>query len=292
MKAAFRHPMLKYIVPYIKILRLQNVLMAAVAVCLGYWLSRSGFSVISLLLLVVASIAATGYGNVINDIKDCATDRISHPDRPLPRGDISVSSASFYATLLVAIALTSAFIASSTHGLATFVPLAILTLYSFYLKRTPLIGNITVALLVAYALLFGGLMAPGFNRLLIPAFLAFLLNIAREIVKDIQDRPGDIAAGIITSAALPRKLLKKILYGISTFYFCILFTPTLLHYFGLVYAITCATLVVPLHILWLMRLRGAHKPDAFGPVSKYIKLEMLAGLVAITVDELYMMVVG
>jgi len=69
----------------IKIVRPGNALMTGAAVLLGSWLARSAAPLVSLFLLVAAAMSAVGFGNVINDIVDIETDRVSHPDRPLPK---------------------------------------------------------------------------------------------------------------------------------------------------------------------------------------------------------------
>jgi geranylgeranylglycerol-phosphate geranylgeranyltransferase len=188
----------------IKIVRPANALLTGGAVALGFWLARSPAPVFSLCLLVVAAISAVGFGNVINDIVDLESDRISHPDRPLPKNDLSKYEATIFAFFCGCFSLVNAFLVTPFHGFATLAPLVLLGLYAFVFKGTPLAGNIVVSFLVAYALLFGGLTAPRMERLFVPALLAFLLNVAREIAKDLQDKDGDQRAGVITSAALPK----------------------------------------------------------------------------------------
>jgi geranylgeranylglycerol-phosphate geranylgeranyltransferase len=166
------------------------------------------------------------------------------------------------------------------------VPLLILTLYAFRLKGTPLAGNVMVSALVAYALLFGSLGAPHFTHLLIPAVLAMLLNFCREIIKDVQDAPGDRAAGISTTAVLGEKAVRRIIYGCSIVYFALLFVPALLGHFGIVYAGVVAATALPLSFL---RLRKLHRPDwptQCASISTLLKIEMLAGLLALAIDRL------
>jgi len=88
------------IVSYIRIIRYSNALMAGLTTFLGFWLSDSSLSRSSVLLLIVATICSTGFGNTINDIFDIDSDRINHPDRPLPQGNISVRSAWIFSMLL------------------------------------------------------------------------------------------------------------------------------------------------------------------------------------------------
>ena len=271
----------------VKILRPRNAVMAGGAVVLGYWLTGSEYSVQRVVFLVMAAIASTGFGNVLNDILDISTDRISHPDRPLPRGDISVAQASIYTVLLVITALSLSFSISPAHGIATLVPLVILLLYAFFLKGTQLAGNMVVASLVAYALLYGGINRPAFHILLMPAFLAFLLNLPREIIKDIQDETGDRIAGYTTTASLPRSLLKGIIYSCSGIYLVLLFMPFILAQFGFIYGLISLSVVLPIHIKRATLFRSGME-TMLSRISALYKVEMVAGLAALAADKLFL----
>ncbi|MDR0306602.1 MAG: UbiA family prenyltransferase [Chitinispirillales bacterium] len=279
--------MIKAILPLISIVRLGNVVMTGCAVILGIWLTQSGISTFTAFFLMTAAMAATAYGNVINDILDIKSDLISHPERPLANGSMSVRTAAVFAAALVIASLLSALWASTFHLKAAFLPLILLTLYSIYFKRTRLMGNFIVALLVAYALLFGSLPLPQTKILFLPAMLAFLLNFCREIAKDIQDTEGDRNAGITTSAALPDTALKAILLSTAAAYASIAFLPSLLlKHFGIVYTIVCLLAVIPLHVLWITEVLKADLKNRAKRIAMILKLEMIAGLLAMALDKI------
>ena len=274
---------------YVTIIRPQNAALTGIAVALGFWLGRGAFparSVIQLLLLVAAAGVAAAFGNVINDIHDIASDRISHPGRPLPRNEISRRAAWIYAALLALLSLLCAWFVTPLHAVATAVPLTLLAAYTLFLKATPLAGNILISLLVSYALLFGGLAAPLFDRLLIPALLAFLLNFMREIIKDVQDEPGDHLAGIRTTAVLPAAVIRTLIYYVTVLYCGLLFLPALLHQFGRVYALVCAAAVLPLCIAFTALFAGKNWRTKLSLLSILLKIEMAAGLAALAADQI------
>ena len=276
-----------FILPYLRIARMPNALLAGTAVALGFWLGHSTLSIFSLLLLIVAALAATAFGNVINDLKDIATDRISHPNRPLPLEEISVRAAWLYAVLLALAALIAASFVSPMHALATLIPIVLLAVYTQFLKGTPFAGNIVVSLLVAYALLFGGLSTPSFSRLLIPAVLAFLLNCSREIIKTIQDAPGDQAQGLVTAAAFPAAVIKTVVGINSGVYLLLLFVPWLLYHFGAVYAGVCMVGVLPIQFYWLFLFMRKKWQMRLAFLTSLIKWEMVIGLLALALDQLF-----
>lgn len=276
---------MKTVKVYLKLLRINNALIASITVAIGYWLSESPYSIWMLFLLMFATIAATGFGNVINDIHDIDSDRISHPQRPLPKGDLSINSAKVFSVILIIISMTCGFAVSVTHGVATLIPLILLIIYARFLKGTPLAGNIIVALLVAYSILYGALNAPGFSRVIYPALFAFILNISREIIKDIEDEAGDKAAKVITTAILPHQLLRYMIYCFSVIYTIVLFIPYFNTTFGMPYLFSCVIAVLPLHIYRTVLIVSGKWKEHLGRISMLFKVEMLCGLAAIAVDR-------
>lgn len=275
------------IAPYIQIIRYSNALMAGLTTFLGSWLSDSTLPLSSILLLIAATICSTGFGNTINDIQDIDSDRISHPGRPLPKGDISVRSAWIYSLLLLLTALISSFTVSNLHGLATLLPLLLLTLYAFFLKATPIAGNLLVATLVAYTILYGALGEAGFSRLIFPASIAFLLNFSREIIKDLQDSDGDKSSGVVTSAVLPIRILKKMIYVCSAACISLLLITIYMKLFGNLYTVISLSIIVPLHIYRTVLICIKHFEKRFTLISTLFKLEMLAGLIALAADKIF-----
>jgi geranylgeranylglycerol-phosphate geranylgeranyltransferase len=268
----------------IQITRPVNMLLSACAVVLGYHVAATPPNWVSLSLLCAAALCTTAFGNVINDVLDIPTDRISHPDRPLVTGAISRHGALLYAWLLGLSAALLGFAHSPQSALAVLVPLAALLLYSLLLKQTPLSGNVTVSLLVAYALVFGGLHGPQRAQLYIPALLAFLLNLCREIFKDIQDCDGDTAAGKATSAVLPAGVLQAVCTTATVGYLLLLELPVLLGQRGVFYLGITLGVCLPLSLYRLYALFFKQWQLSTAQLSRHCKIEMLCGLCALGVD--------
>jgi geranylgeranylglycerol-phosphate geranylgeranyltransferase len=238
------------IAAYIKLIRPGNAAMAALGVCLGFWLSGAQRSLLSLALMAISALCATGFGNCVNDINDVESDKINHPARPLPSGAITVLQASIVAAGCGLAALVLSATVSPTYCVATAIPLILLSLYAARLKATPLAGNILVSALVAYPLLYGAFEAPRLAYLAVPAMLAFLLNLSREIVKDVQDELGDRAQRLATTAVLSVPFLRIVITFVNILYVACMFLPYALGHFGLVYLGICLAAVLPLHLWW------------------------------------------
>ncbi|MBD3393666.1 MAG: hypothetical protein GF418_16180 [Chitinivibrionales bacterium] len=271
-------------VAYFKIIRPKNAAMTAVAVALGFWVADSTRTLYALALLIVSAVCAVGFGNVVNDICDAEADRINHPNRPIPSGNMTIRSAAVWAVVLAAAALVSGGLVSRIHLLGCALPLFLLLAYALFLKGTPLAGNTVVSLLVAYALLYGGLGAPAFVHLMIPAFLAFLLNLSREIVKDMEDQAGDRLHGLLTTASLPLPALRALLVWLGIVYVLNLFIPSIAGHFGIVYLVVCA-LLLPLHVTWAAMLLRRTDRHVLSRISSLIKWEMLGGMAAVAADR-------
>ena len=89
------------------------------------------------------------------------------------------------------------------------VSAALLFAYNTRLKRSGFWGNVVVGTVTALTIVYGALISGGVGHAWVGFLFAFLLTIAREIVKDIEDIRGDLEAdarslpiekGITTSA--------------------------------------------------------------------------------------------
>lgn len=272
---------------YFRILRPINVILTVFGVVLGSWLTYSHRPIFPLVLLLLAAIGAVGFGNVVNDIKDSESDRINHPDRPIPKGEISSSQAGYFAFGLAFFSLGCAYFVSFEHFIGTLIPLAALTIYTLFLKGTPLVGNILVSILVAYPIIFGGINSAQVHILIIPAAMAFFLNLCREIIKDMQDRKGDLTYGIKTTAIIPANILRIILLGISLVNLSIFFLPYLYNHFHLVYLFICICIIVPIHLFWLFLFLVRFSQNQLERISVLLKIEMLSGLIALAADKFF-----
>ncbi len=280
---------MKTLIHFIHLCRFFNAAIAAAATALGVWVSGAmahSAGIYEFALLCIASFCATCYGNCINDIADVEEDRINRPSRVLPSNALPVRIALICAICTALLTGIAAAFASILHLWGVIIPLLLLTLYTLRLKSIPLLGNVVVSLLVAYALLFGGFQGPEFFRLFIPATLAFILNLVRELIKDVQDEYGDRRAGKRTSAVLNAFGIKTIIVAcMIVFIPCSLVAYTTGQY-GHAYLYILIALVYPLHLLISVIALAVRFPHGTGSLSLLVKLELAAGLIAIAMDTL------
>lgn len=259
-----------------------------------------------LLVFIVVLIAAGGY--MINDYFDVKTDLINRPDKVVV--DKHIKASSVYAAYFVinAIALIASFYVSYRIGVIsmTFLfPLAmgLLWFYSTTYKRQLLIGNILISVVVAGVPILVALYEmpliharylqyPAAYKVLLRviagwcgayAFFAFIVNLLRELIKDIEDFEGDIAFGRTT---LPiafglktSKIVVTILIGITivliesvSFY---LMEPNKLDAITLGYF--HLLLILPLIVSAILLFLASQKKH-YKAISLIIKLVMVFGL--------------
>ena len=267
----------------IKISRPENVIITFFAVIVGAVISV-GINTLQLNIFFGAiSLAfACAAGNVINDIYDIEVDKINKPDRVLSSGGLSIPNAKiiYFITLLMSIAF------SIINGIISLVFVLVvnilLFLYSADLKKRILIGNFVVAVLTASALIYGGQIAGNITGSIIPAVFAFLINLIREIIKDMEDVKGDSEKGVLT---FPNKFgfikTKKIIYLITFVLILATFYPFLFNIYKIEYFIIVMLTVNPVLIYFLKSLLDDDSAKNLQKLSFLLKLNMLFGMIAI-----------
>ncbi len=178
------------------LVRGRNLLIAAAGVAVGGTLAMGRVALPRELLLAMLSAAALGAaGNVANDLWDVEADRVNKPHRPLPSGAVPSGVAVAVGGVAGGLGLVLAWLAGWTVMWIAFPALVVMLAYSPVLKTRPLVGNLAVAVLGSLPLVYGAGAVGDWHAGMVPFWLAALLHLAREIVKDIEDVPGDLAAG-------------------------------------------------------------------------------------------------
>ena len=273
----------KKIFAYIKITRPLNVLITFLVVVVAILISQNERT--DLCTILLASIAASlvaAAGNIVNDIYDIESDKISHPNRVLVLGKLNKTEVKLEYLILNFISAIISINLSQTLFAIVFISALLLFIYSAYLKKIPLIGNIVIALLTGLAFIYGGFTSGNPVAAIVPAVFAFLINLIREIVKDIQDIEGDTKAGVITFPIKFGFKKSKILILIITISL-ILYTlyPFITELYKIEYFVVVMVFVNPLLILSLKFLFDSKKENNLSVVSNMLKLNMVLGLIAI-----------
>jgi geranylgeranylglycerol-phosphate geranylgeranyltransferase len=267
----------------VKIVRPLNFLITFISVIVAAVICLPGHSIeLNVFLAALSASLVMASGNIINDIYDIDIDRVNKPSRPLPSGKISIKEA--YILYFVFIA-ASVFISSLLNEKAiaiVLVSILLLFLYSKYLKRIPLVGNITVAILTGLVFIFGGVVVENLAAAIVPAVFAFLINLIREIVKDMEDVEGDKKAGVITFPIKFGSLKSKLFISLITISLILYtFYPFITQLYKIEYFIIVMVIVNPLLVYCLKILFGDESVKNLKRISNLLKLSMVFGLIAI-----------
>jgi 4-hydroxybenzoate polyprenyltransferase len=299
-----------------RLIRLPNLIIVAVTQALIYYqllqltfrkYSLSGtFSSFEYVLFAVATILITASGYIINDIYDIETDRINKPDKRIIQVHLSVSNAwKIYISIILTGAFISLYLAVQRYDLFYWFiyPVAIFLLYGYsrWFKGIPYLGNIIVSLFCAAvpgifflseAHILKELKIKDLSSflslhglLLSYVIFAFLTNLYREIVKDLQDEAGDKLANIHTAAVyFGNKTTKFVALFIALIISIVIiytFSQAIFSNIPYLFAVQCLLIQMPLSVS-IIKLIQAKNDKAFRNVGLWIKLIMINGLILIT----------
>jgi geranylgeranylglycerol-phosphate geranylgeranyltransferase len=267
---------------YLEVTRPFNVGITFVSILAACYLANREDQIWSQALIasLVGALIAAG-ANAINDYFDIDIDRINKPYRPLPRGALEPRDVFvlWFALTLIGI-LLNLFLNFTAIVIAVAASLALYG-YSARLKRTVLAGNLLVGIMTGLAFVYGAVAVGKPERSWIPALFAFLINVGREIVKDIEDIEGDSKNGAET---LPVKHGVKPSLVLATTVLLILVGTTVIPYVTELYNFLYIPIVLIVDILVLLVVVSMwmnSTPKNLSRLSILLKVSMPIGLVAI-----------
>jgi len=275
--------LLKKILAVFRIIRPLNFIIIFLSITVAYVISNKGESLnLIIILAAFAGSLAGAAGNVINDYYDIETDKINKPDRVLPSGDLTGKEAFFLYLILIFFSLDIALWAGVKSFLVVIVSTAVIFLYSYKLKRVPLLGNIIVSLMTGMAFVLGAIVAENISGGIIPAVFALVINFIREIVKDIEDMEGDLKNGIKTFPIISGTKKARNIATVSIVALILLtIMPFLFEFYKIEYTVLVMLVVNPLLVITVKLLHTSDSRENMKKVSGLLKSSMIFGLIAI-----------
>ncbi|MFI0430791.1 geranylgeranylglycerol-phosphate geranylgeranyltransferase [Mariniflexile sp. HMF6888] len=226
---------------YLNLIRWKNLLMIAIVQLLIKYALLEPFGVqtsldtLGITLLILATICIAAAGNIINDIFDVETDSVNKPDKLIVGKSISEKTAYnlfiIFNVIGVGIGFYLSHLVDRNAFFSLFVIISVLLyVYASYLKQTLLIGNIVISVLVALTLIIVGVfeLLPSttsinqqtqltfFKIIFDYAVFAFIINLLREMTKDLEDINGDHKTGMNTlPIAIGSERATKVVFALS-----------------------------------------------------------------------------
>jgi 4-hydroxybenzoate polyprenyltransferase len=251
--------------------------------------------------LVLASIFIAAAGYVINDYFDINIDLINKPSKIIVDRHIKRRWAIVFHIVLSFIGFVlSCFIGYKLRNIyiPVFNLLSIIALwfYSTTFKKKLLIGNVLISLLTAWVILvltFAEhrltLISPAvyWKKLLKLSFIyagfAFIISLVREVIKDMEDTPGDAKHGCTTMPIIWGMQVSKVFVAVWLVVLIAAVSALQIYilqsgwWFSAVYSLI--TIIIPL--VWVLKkLYRAHTPNQFHELSAAVKFVMFTGILS------------
>jgi geranylgeranylglycerol-phosphate geranylgeranyltransferase len=277
-----------------EILRPLNCLMGSLTVIIGILNTRVGVDSFALIINIILGIFTyfflAGSGNVINDYYDVEIDKINRPERPIPRGSITLNQAKIIWLITALVGIVIAILHSFLFKIGYLnIIIAVFMaftgwLYAAWGKKSGFIGNIIVSVSFSIGLVYGAIL----NSSNVPFYIyyffltSFFLLLSREIIKGCEDIEGDKKEGVKTLAiriGIEKSTRTSMTFGILAIIFFILpyFTDIINRIFFLISMVFGLGVVI--YAVIIMMKRNLVRRD-FKKVSLILKLGAYLGLIA------------
>lgn len=150
--------------------------------------------------MAVVFVGAGGYW--VNNIFDKKIDQINHPNKILISESFSTDTLWLVYGALNTIGILSSILLGVKPFLCAVFTGILLFIYSYILKKKPLIGNLTVAIVSSFVIIFPLLVLNStfheYHPIRMYIYFCVCISLARELIKDVEDIEGDKANGCTT----------------------------------------------------------------------------------------------
>ena len=276
----------------IEILRPINGLMGGLTVIIGILNTRIGILPLTLIFNIIFGVLTyffiSGSSMIINDYYDVEIDKINRPERPIPRGSISLKQAKilWIVTLLIGIILS--IIHSLLFNIGFLVPIIVVFMafigwfYAAWGKKSGFIGNIIVGISFSIGLIYGAVL----NNSGIPLYIyyffltSFFLLISREVIKGCEDVEGDKKEGVKTldiRIGIKKSTTISMIFAVVAVVFYILPYFTVINQLLFLISMIFGLAVVLIAII--LMLKGNLVNKDFKKVSLFLKIGAFLGLI-------------
>ncbi len=301
-------------IAFLKLIRYKNLLMVLLTMyftkyaLIKAFLNSSFLSYIDFILFSLAVVFITAGGYIINDIHDVVTDTINKPNKVVVGKTISLKNAWLLYKILTAFGLGLGIFISIYKSLPFyslfFVIVVIgLYLYSRYLQKTVLIGNLLIASLCSLSIylvyvfdfrvdsttLYRAVHTDDIDGIQMEwiviffyILFSFITTLIREIIKDIEDINGDYNENYKTLPILyGKRRSRNICIGLTFSLIFVLFLfISIVNALKMTLLLISLVAVVLLIIAFLFSIWNGKTQQEFKKASSIMKTIMLLGIMS------------
>ena len=312
---------MKRIIAFFRLARWSNLLFFALTQLMFYYCIVAPIFFVShvepnltdglLFLLILSYVLVAAAGYIINDYFDLNIDQINKPDKVMIDKYIGRRWAIIFHLLFsfssVGIGI---YIDLRTHvhivALANFIYGFLLFIYSLSLKKKFLIGNILIAFLLAWVIVVITCCEANQFTLslqhriintqkllrytILYAGFAFIINLIREVVKDMEDVEGDRRYGCRTMPIVWGINATKVF--VAVWMIVLIAILSLLQFYALqlhwwFFSLYCIVAIIYPLIRAFKKLFLAQSPEDYHGISTIIKIVMLTGILSMGFFKIY-----
>jgi len=275
----------------IEILRPINGLMGGLTVIIGILNTRIDVDPITLIFNIIFGVLTyffiSGSSMVINDYYDIEIDKINRPERPIPRGSITLNQAKIIWIITILIGTILSILHSLLFKIGYLVTIIVVFmafigwLYAAWGKKSGFLGNIIVGISFSIGLIYGAML----NNSIIPPYIyyffltSFFLLFSREVIKGCEDVEGDKNEGVRTLAiriGIKKSTMVAMILAIVAIIFYILPYFTVINQLLFLISMIFGLAVVAFAVI--LMLKGNLINKDFKKVSLLLKIGAFLGL--------------
>jgi 4-hydroxybenzoate polyprenyltransferase len=310
---------MRLIAGFFRLIRLPNLFFIALTqalfqFCIFYPLYRTNIpdhDLVSFIFLCASSLFIAAAGYIINDYFDINIDEVNKPhkmvvDRIIHRRWAIAWHFILSSTGIILTILGVPFLEKWYLVLANILCVALLWFYSTKFKKSLLVGNIVIAILSAWAILFiffskvsaSNAFEPGnhsqpklFRFAFLYAGFAFVSTLIREAIKDIEDMKGDIKYGCRTMPIVWGVNATKVYIAVWMIVLIVMLVIIQIYilqfkwWWAVIYGVVC--IILPLVLIFLKLFKATVEKD-YHELSTNIKLVILAGILSMIFFYFYL----
>lgn len=235
----------------------------------------------SLFVLVLATVGAIASGYIINNFYDQEKDLINRPQKSILDHMVSQKTKLSLYFVINILALLFSSLISLRAGLFFAGYMFFIWFYSHKIKKQPVLGNLTSALLSITPFFAILLYFKNYNLLIfVFGFYLFLILAIRELVKDLENIKGDLTLNYKTVPVVYGEKATKLMMSILIALNCLV-SVLLVFYFELRLMHSFFIGATVYLILLLFMIWNAQRQQDYNRIHNFLKLLILAGVFSI-----------
>ncbi len=273
--------MIQQLINFLRLIRWKNILIFLLFQTIVYFRFASKDIIPEYIWFNLILVLFASAGNMQNDLYDIKVDEFNKKITKMPFVKEYFNKLKIISLLLYLLGVFISYYVfyqskNELFSLLLIIPVLLIS-YNIHLKRVAIIGNLVVSGAIAFVLFLTLYFFFDWQAFFIfYTAMAFLLNIIREIVKDIEDKEGDKQANYYTLPIISMFLTHLLIRILLISFWVIMYHY--LDYFNEVQKI--CLIIISISMIYVVKLINAKKNKK---ASLVLKMMMLSGILTLLI---------